>query len=79
MHITVSILYVEAPILETGLDYGSITRGRGHLASSPGSLLKNGRRRKPGNIRGKICRLLAPWSGGTNQIIEIACLRCYQV
>ena len=29
------------------------------LASSPGSLLKNGGRREPGNIRGKSCRLPA--------------------
>ena len=40
------------------------------LASSPGSLLKNGGRREPGNIRGKSCRLPAPCSGGTNQIAE---------
>ena len=43
------------------------------LASSPGSLLKNGRggeRREPGNIRGKSCWHLAPCSGGTNQIAE---------
>ena len=38
------------------------------LASSPGSLLKNGGRREPGNIRRKSCRLLAPCSGGINQI-----------
>ena len=40
------------------------------VASSPGSLLKNGGRREPGNIRGKSCRLPAPCSGGTNQIAE---------
>ena len=40
------------------------------LASSPGSLLIIGGRREPGNIRRKSCRLLAPCSGGTNQIAE---------
>ena len=40
------------------------------LALFPGSLLKKQRRREPGNIRGKSCRLQAPCSGGTNQIVE---------
>ena len=40
------------------------------LALSPGSLLKNGGRREPGNIWGKSYRLLPPCSGGTNQIAE---------
>ena len=39
------------------------------LASFPGSLLKNGGRREPGNIHGS-CRLPPPCSGGTNQIAE---------
>ena len=40
------------------------------LASSPGSLLKNGGRREPGNICRKSCQLPVPGSGGTNQIAE---------
>ena len=40
------------------------------VASSPGSLLKNGGRREPGNIRGRSCQLLVPCCGCTNQIAE---------
>ena len=43
---------------------------QGTLVTSPGSLLKNGGRREPGNIRRKSCRLLPPCSGSTNQIAE---------
>ena len=39
--------------------FNSLCRARTGVASSPGSLLKNGRRREPGNIREKSCRLLA--------------------
>ena len=39
------------------------------LASFPGSLLKTGGRREPGNIHGKGCELPAPDSGGTNDCI----------
>jgi len=40
------------------------------LARASPPTTPNGRRREPGNIRVKSCRLPAPESGGTNQIAE---------
>ena len=41
-----------------------------HVASFPGSFLKNEEWREPGNIHRKSCQLLVPGSGGTNQNAE---------
>ena len=48
-----------------------LSLGGGKLSSKTG-----GGRREPGNIRWKRCRLLAPSSGGTNQIAVHSAKNC---